>query len=237
MLERFERAPAHLLAPGLPFLRVPLDRPFGAAASDDVEELASSHVRDGGRELLVAVGSAPHEEHFVAARAANGAVAAGLVDEGLAVSEHGVVHRVPCTAELAGHLGHAPRTPADRFGDPAPGPIGHDQTRAAIRGPPRSMTSWRNRDRDSTSQLFPPRGGRSSEARQVDQLHVVVVFHLGEHPHAGHRGAPAASSRAHAPAGAPEPKTPSTVTSGKPTSSLHIRVGLVSTGALRIDRR
>ena len=48
-----------------------------------------------------------------------------VVDQGGSVGDDGVVHGVPVTPELDGHLVHAPGVASDLFGDPPAGPVAH----------------------------------------------------------------------------------------------------------------
>jgi len=52
-----------------------------------------------------------------------------VIDQGFAIGDDGVVDRVPIAAELFGHLVDAASAPADLFGDPAAGSVGHGKTR------------------------------------------------------------------------------------------------------------
>src|SRR5271165_6619474 len=128
-----EGAPAHLGSPGLAFVLEPLRWLLATSTRDDVEELAPFDVGDGGRELLAVKRPPPHEQHLVETERTDLAVTAGLVDQGLAVAEHGVVHRVPVTTEFCGDLVDASRPATDLFSHPTSRPVGdgHAGTRDA----------------------------------------------------------------------------------------------------------
>ena len=85
--------------------------------------------------------------------------------------------------------------------------------------------------------LAPHQARRSPEARQVNQLDRRPVLDPRPSPHPAAPAPPHALDVHHDARGRGSSSTPSTFTAGKPISSSHVRVGFVSTGALRIDWR
>ena len=124
---------------------------------------------------------------------------------------------------------------ADLGGRPPPGPVGHREARHRDR---RVLTGPRDhrtgRCRAAPAVLVPHQWGRTPEARQVHQLHDRAVLHPRRHP------APATSR----PVDGLLDMLPGrlgrliidgeAVTSGRPTSSAHMRVALTGRGRRRI---
>jgi len=63
--------------------------------------------------VLATPPSRPPEQRLVQLQRRYRTDALRVVDERLAVVDHGVVHRVPVTAQLLGHIGHGPAVPTD----------------------------------------------------------------------------------------------------------------------------
>jgi hypothetical protein len=101
--------------------------PCGAAAREDLEELAGADVDDRCRPRLDVPRAEAGEEHFVEAEGVDEADAGGVVDKRCAVGEDGVVDSVPVAAELLGEVGHRAAASANLLGHPPPGPVRHHQ--------------------------------------------------------------------------------------------------------------
>ena len=187
------------------------------------------YIGDGGGELLATELATAHDQPFVELERAHLAEAAGLVDQGLAVADEGGVDGVPVTAELGC------RVTADLCGEPASGPIGHGHTRSGdapvVLGPAAFSQSASGQHQRRLYQMR--RVGRPNEGRSISATSG-RSFTEANDPQVGQptrtnlvstricSGRPGCSSM------------PSTFTSGKPTSSSHMRVGSVSTGAGRV---
>ena len=141
---------------------------------------------------------------------------------------HGVHHRVPVAAEVGSDLRHGSAVMADLVRRPPTRTIRHPAT---VSSNPTVGLDERNdralRVRATPTLLRPDQPGPPTEARQVDEfdLDTAMSPHL---PRAARTHLPRCSQgdRDAQPSG---PVTDSsTLTSGKPTSSSHMRVGLVS---------
>ena len=194
------------------------------ATSDDVEQLARADVDDLGRPPLAAERALPGEQRLVQPDRRDGAEAVRVVDQRRAVHDDGVHHRVPVTAEIGGHLGHGAAVAADLHRRPPRRPGRH---RTAARGDLRVLLGPRPPTRRATPPLLAPhQTGRPAEHRQIDQLDLAHPVTMSDHPATRRRRARRVaitirSQPGHSP-------TPTTVTSGRPTSSAHMRVGSVS---------
>ena len=207
-------------------------RAGGGAALDHVEELAGGDIGDRGRPHRGAPPALPGEQHLIEAHRRDLPDPVRVFDQRGAVGDHGVVDGVPVTTEIARDLVHGPAVSAHLGGGPPTCPVGHRQPggadRGVLAGPRPGPTG---RVRAAPAVLVPHQPGRTPESRQLHQLHDRAVLH----PHR------CLTARAAGPndalfdmdtdrlAGRSSPA--STVTSGSPTSSAHMRVALVSTGA------
>ena len=188
-----ERAVLDPIAEGRSLLGQPPHRMGAASTRDDVEQLATADVDDLGGVLLAAVGPDPDHQHLVEPKRADLADAFGVgIEEGFAVGDDGVVHGVPVTAELAGHLVHAPGTTTDLDGRPPGGPGGEHLAGAGdavlLFGPrpPGAVGISAH-----PAALVPDEANGSSEHRKVHQLHSGAVLHVGDH------AAPRTTNRRH----------------------------------------
>jgi hypothetical protein len=140
------------------------------------------------------IGTETHHEHLVDAEGGNGGepVDVGL-EQRLAVGHDGVVHRVPVTAELCGHLVHAAGPSSDLFGRPTCRPSGERLTGTGDLivglGPGAHVAV---RVRASPPAFVPHQPGYPSLEREVDELDGGPVLHLG---HAAAAGTAAAVGR------------------------------------------
>ena len=105
-----EGGEAHLVPPGLLAFGQPGHRPSTAAAGDDIEQLATADVDDLGGELLAVPGSDPDHQHLVETERLHDTEPVGVVDQGSAIGDDGVIHRVPVAPELDGARSHFGRS-------------------------------------------------------------------------------------------------------------------------------
>jgi hypothetical protein len=118
------------------------------------------------------------EEHLVEPDRGHGPDPGGVLDQRRAVRDHGVVHGVPVTAQLAGDLGHDAALSANLQRCPPTGPVGHRQPRrsdaAVLAGPRPDRTGQLGA---APAMLVPHQPGRPTEAAQIDQLDHGAVLH------------------------------------------------------------
>ncbi|MCU1490194.1 MAG: hypothetical protein JWM85_1599 [Acidimicrobiaceae bacterium] len=179
---------------GLTLALEPGFRRFAAPAGNDVEELATTDVDDRCREVLTVERALADKEHFVEPERAHLTDAIRMLDERLAIGEHGVVHGVPVAAELACDLVHAASAPPDLLGDPPTGTISHGK---AWRSNPRILLGEAGlravRLRAAPASLVPEQRRRPSKARKIDQGDHPLVLQLSEHTALGTTGTRAAA--------------------------------------------
>jgi len=173
---------AHLVTPRLAPLGQPGHGLGGRAARDDVEELAVPDIDDLGGELLAPPRTPAHHQRLVEAEGLDRAEATRVIDQGSAIGDDGVVDRVPVAAQFGGHLVHTARAPADLFGDPPAGPVGHGQTRrrdAVVLLGPAAVGAVGIRTAPPV--LVPEQSRAPAEAGQVDEGHDPLILQVGEH--------------------------------------------------------
>jgi hypothetical protein len=169
---------------GSTLLGQPGHRTCTAATRDDVQELASTDVDDLGGEVLSVERAEADHEHFVEAEGGDRTEPVPVrLQEGFAVGDDGVVHGVPVTTELAGHLVHAPGMSADLDGHPPGRPRREDLSRGGdpvVRfGPGTHRTVIVGALPPS---LVPDEPGRTSLQRQVDQVDPGPILDSGDRP-------------------------------------------------------
>jgi hypothetical protein len=148
---QIQRRPPDVPEPGVASFGEPPARLHGAATRNNVEERASLDVDDRGRPRLATPPPQPAEQGLVQAERDRLADPVRVFDERDAVGEHGVVDRVPVTAQLDGDLVHGPAVPAHLFGHPSAGTIGHPEPG---RGDRRMLTGpGADREHDRLGQL------------------------------------------------------------------------------------
>jgi len=164
---------APVLQPGLGLLR--------PSPLHDVEELATLDVHQLGRERRRPVGADPDEEDLVETEGLHVTEPVGIVDEDLAVGDDGVVHRVPVTTEVGGHLVDGPGMAADLFGGPAccPGREALPGSGDAVVGLGEGLDGALGGRADEAA-LAPHGPGRSSVDGEIDQFDVGRVLHPGD---------------------------------------------------------
>ncbi|MEI2642341.1 MAG: hypothetical protein V9G10_08405 [Candidatus Nanopelagicales bacterium] len=107
------------LEPGLGALFQPADHRFGVPAFGDIEQPVPGHVSEGGCPPLFAVGPVTVEQRFVHPDRVHLPDPVGVINQLLAVADHGVVDGMPVTAQLLGHGTDRPPVAAHLLGQPA----------------------------------------------------------------------------------------------------------------------
>lgn len=103
----------------------PVRSGFACSTWDDVEQLAGGDVDDGSRPVLAVEAAQAREECFVEAERLHGADPTGIVDQGGAIRDHGVVDGVPVTSQLLGDLVDAAGVAAYLLSRPSSRPVCH----------------------------------------------------------------------------------------------------------------
>jgi len=154
-----------------------------AATRDDVEQLSGPDIDQLGREVLVVEGTDPDHEHLVESEGGDlaDAILVGL-EQGFAIGDDGVVHGVPVTPELAGHLVHTPGMLADLESRPPGGAGGEELSRSGdpvvLLGP---AAHGAITVRAHPPALPPHQSAGTSLKGQVDEFDPRAVLHLGGH--------------------------------------------------------
>ncbi len=168
---QIERRPTDLLEPRVAALGEPSARLGGAATRNNIEQPAGGDIHDRCRPPLPPPRPLPGEQSLVQPERDRLTDPVGVLDERGAVGEDGVVDGVPVASELDGDLIHGAAVPADLFGHPPPGSIGHPEPgrgdRWVLGGPGADRA---RRVRASPAMLAPDEPGSTAESRQVDQL-------------------------------------------------------------------
>ena len=153
----------------------------------------------------------------------------------LPVGDDGVVDGVPVTAQIHGHLVHAPGVTTD-LGGGAPGGSGGEHLSRS--GDPVVLLGPRTHRAVGIGArppaLVPHQAGGTTEERQIDQLHPGAILHPGDRPTV--RTAKAGGLGLHVDPGLAV-GTVFTAEEGdhrKSDHPLHARVGSVSTGVLHL---
>ena len=225
---QIQRRPLDRLAPLDGLLSEPRARRCGVSTRHDVEELAAGDVDDLGRPTAVSEAAEPAEQHLIEPHSGGGADAVGVVDQRSAVRNDGIHHGVPVAAEIGRNFRHGAAVVADLERRPPTGTIGDRSALLsdAFVGLDEGHNLTRH-VRASPPLLRPDQAGLASEAGQIDQfdLESVVRPHLSV---AARTGRPLCWVVIAMRRKCGQSPTPFTLTSGRPTSSSHMRVGLVS---------
>ena len=141
-------------------------------------------VDDRGRPLLTAARSEPGEQGLVQPEGGGLADPVGVIDQDGAIGDHRVVDGVPVTAQLDRDLVHGAAPPADLFGHPPARPIGQRQPRRRDRRLVARSTIpvGQRRLAAHPAMLAPHQPSPPPEHREIHQLHLRTVLHLGDCP-------------------------------------------------------
>ena len=158
-----------------PLSPLPLDPALGLfapAIRDQVEQLSPFHVDQCGHEVLDAPLARLHEEVLVEPEGVDRAESVGMVDQGRAEREHGVVDGVPVATEHGRHLVDGPTVLTDLDRRPSSGSVGQSQSRPGdplIDLGPRTHRAGLLRT--APPALVPMEADRRTEGREVDEGH------------------------------------------------------------------
>ena len=176
----------------------------------------------------------PGEQHLIEAERSHSPEPVGVVHQGCPVGHHGIVDRVPISAEIVGHVFDRAAMTTDLLGRPPAGTVRHRQARRSDCGhlfgprPHRTRRLW-----TQPAVLAPHQTCPASETRKVHQHHDRAILHPHPTPQPPQRGLAAAVSTCTR--NRPASSTPSTFTAGRPTNNSHMRVGSSSTRALHSE--
>ena len=172
----------HLLAPSGTSILQPLSWLRSTATRNDVEELAEADVGDDGDEVPAAPLAVAHEEVLVESQAPDLSDASRVVDEQLAELSDGVIHGVPVTPELAGHLGNAATVGPYLERRPATGSRRHGVTERGHVGVLLRPAALGTRLFETAPATLAPREvRRRPRDGQVHELQGAAILHPSEH--------------------------------------------------------